>query len=78
MHNLSLQSEVFTRKSVLHCSKTSLCGMKNVTRALFEQIMTFQQEVTIMSRDTPSKVVISPLLLLNGLAIVVEKFSFEG
>ena len=41
---------------------------------LFERIMTFQQEVTILSRDTPTKVAISPLLPLNGCYTVVERF----
>ena len=35
--------------------------------------MTFQQEVTILSRDTPTKVAISPLLPLNGSATVDKK-----
>ena len=42
---------------------------------LFERIMTFQQEVTILSRDTPIKAVISPLLPLNGWANFAERVS---
>ena len=40
---------------------------------LFEQIMTFQQEVMILSRDMPTKAVISPLLPLNGCANFIKK-----
>ena len=43
----------------------------------FERIMMFQQEVMILSRDTPTEAVISPLLPLNGCANFVEKF-FRG
>ena len=40
--------------------------------------MMLQQEVRIVSRDMPSKVVISSLLLLNSWAVVVEKlFSWD-
>ena len=77
MHNSSFLSEVFMKKSVLCCSKCSLRGLKKVTqscsRALLKQILMFQQEVTILSRDTPSKAVISPLLPLNSFAVAVEK-----
>ena len=40
--------------------------------------MTFLKEVTILSCDTPTEAVISPLLPLNGCATVAEKvFSWD-
>ena len=48
-------------------------GYAVIFEGLFERIMTFQQEVTILSRDTPTKAASSPLLPLNGCATVVEK-----
>ena len=39
--------------------------------------MTSLQEVTILSRDTPCEVDISPLLSLNGCAVAVETFFVE-
>ena len=81
MQNSSCLSEAVTKKNVFCCSKTSMRHVKKVTRSfqgLFERIMTFQQEVTILSHDMPTKVVISPLLPLNGCATVVEKvFSWD-
>ena len=52
-------------------------GARSFWRASFERIMMFQQEVTILSHDTPSKMAISPLLSLNGCAVPVEKV-FRG
>ena len=48
-------------------------GYAVIFEGLFERIMTFQKEVTILSRDTPTKATISPLLPLNGCATVAEK-----
>ena len=53
-------------------------GYVFIYQGLFERIMTFQQEVTILSRDTPAKADISPLLPLNGSATVGEKVSSWG
>ena len=61
---LSLQQDVHTQLEE---------GYTVIFEGLFERSMTFQQEVTILSRDTPTKAFISPLLSLNGCATVVEK-----
>ena len=75
MQNLFFLSEAFMKKSVLCCSKTTSRSLKKVMQpqALSNRIMTFQQEVTILSHTTPSKAVISPLLPLNSCAVVIEK-----
>ena len=77
MQNSSFLSEAFMKKSILCCSKDVCARLEEgyvfIYQGLFERIMTFQQEVTILSRDTPTKAVISPLLPLNGCAIFVEK-----
>ena len=49
-------------------------GARSFSRAMFERIMTSLQKVTILSRDTPCEVDISPLLSRNGCAVAVETF----
>ena len=48
-------------------------GYAVIFEGLFERIMTLQQQVPILSCDTPTKAAISPLLPLNGCDTIAEK-----
>ena len=52
-------------------------GYAVIFEGLFERIMTLQQQVPILSCDTPTKAAISPLLPLNGCDTIAEKV-FRG